>query len=231
MYIEHASDTIKSETIKVILVHPETQVAEQEAHNLVVAVVEQSAVPLVMATFASTMEVLVIGSVKLVQAVQNILGGVAMNDIEQYSNSQAVSGVNQLLEVLGGSISTAGSEEVVNLITKTGVVGMLHNRHQLDNIVAQIFDTGQHVSGELLVGGHTLFGGGDTDMGLVHSSTARLGWSGVLELVSLFSRRVPESSIVCGRDVQILSYVFDPRRETVNTFTRRQTKGDLIQLA
>lgn len=68
-------------------------------------------------------------------------------------------------------------------------------------------------------------------MGLVHSGTGRLGRSGVPELVSLGSGRVPESSIVCGRNVKILGNVFDPRRETINTFARRQTKGDLIQLA
>lgn len=204
-----------------ILVHPETQVAEQEAHDFVVTVVEESAVPLVVAALASTVEVLVIGSVELVQTIQYILGSVAVNDVEQYSNSQAVSGVNQLLEVLRGSISTASGEEVVNLITKTGVVSMLHNSHQLDNIVTKIFDTRKHVSGELLVGSYTLLRGGDTNMGLVHSGAGRFGWSGVLELVSLCSGRVPESSIVCGRDVKILSYVFDPCGEAINTFTRR----------
>ena len=67
-------------------------------------------------------------------------------------------------------------------------------------------------------------------MCLVHSGTGRLGWSGMLKLVSLFSGRVPESSIICRRDIKILGYVFDPRREAINTFARREGKRDLVQL-
>lgn len=37
------------------------------------------------------------------------------------------------------------------LITETGIVGMLHNGHQLDGVVALLSDTGQDVLSEVVV--------------------------------------------------------------------------------
>lgn len=45
MGVQHTGDSIESETIKTVLLHPEAQVAEKEAQHFMVAIVEQSAVP------------------------------------------------------------------------------------------------------------------------------------------------------------------------------------------
>jgi len=100
-----------------------------------VAIVEKSAVPLIVSALAATMEVMVIGTIKLVDAIEHVLGSVAVNNIEEHGNSEAVSGINELLEVLGSTISTASSEEVVDLIAKAGIVRMFHHSHQLNHIV------------------------------------------------------------------------------------------------
>jgi len=38
--------------------------------------------------------------------------------------------------------------------TPTGVIGMLHDSHELDGVVAEIFNSGKDVVGELGVGTH-----------------------------------------------------------------------------
>lgn len=73
MDVEHTGNTIETETIELILIHPESKVAQQKSENLMVSIVEQPAVPLVMATLAATMEVLVISTVKLVETIQDVL--------------------------------------------------------------------------------------------------------------------------------------------------------------
>lgn len=71
--VEHAGNAIKAEAIKVILVHPESEIAQQESHHLVMAVVEESAIPKIVGTLASTVEVLVVGSIKFIKSIKYIL--------------------------------------------------------------------------------------------------------------------------------------------------------------
>jgi hypothetical protein len=49
--------------------------------------------------------------------------------------------INQLLQILGGPVATARREEVVHLVPEAGIVGMLHDGHQLDSVVAKVLDT------------------------------------------------------------------------------------------
>lgn len=195
--IQHASDTVKPEAIELVLIHPEAQVAEEESHNLVMAVVEKSAVPLIVYTLTTAVEVLVISAIKLVEAIEHVLGGVTVDHIEEHNNTHAVCRVDELLQVFRWSVAAAGCEKVVDLIAKTGVVCMLHYSHQLDHVVPKLMDPGQHVPGELFVCGNTLLRGGDTDVSLVHAYAGRLPRTGMLELVPLRRGRVPETSVIC----------------------------------
>ena len=150
--VQHAGDTIESETIEVVFLHPETQVAEQEAQNLVVAVVEQSAVPQLMSSLGALMEVQVVAAVEHVQTIEHVLGCVAVHHVQQHGDSHAMCSINELLEVIWEAIATARRKEAVDLVAETGVVGMLHDCHQLNSVVAQVLDAGQDVLGKLLVG-------------------------------------------------------------------------------
>jgi hypothetical protein len=47
------------------------------------------------------------------------------------------------------TVSTAGGKEAGNLVAKGSIVSVLHDSHQLDSVVAQLLDTGQHVGREL----------------------------------------------------------------------------------
>jgi hypothetical protein len=82
MCVNHARDTIEAETIKLVLFHPESQIAKQETEDFVVTIVEQPAVPQLVPSLRTLVEVLVIATIEQVEAVQNVLRGVAVNDIQ-----------------------------------------------------------------------------------------------------------------------------------------------------
>jgi len=79
MGIKHACNSVKSKPIKHVLIHPEPQIAQKKSQNLMAAIVEQSAVPQLVLSLWTTMEVAAICSIELVQAIQHILGSVAVN--------------------------------------------------------------------------------------------------------------------------------------------------------
>jgi len=51
-----------------------------------------------------------------------------------------VSGIDELLQILRGSISTARGEEVVDLVSEAGIVRVLHHSHELNDIVTEVLD-------------------------------------------------------------------------------------------
>jgi hypothetical protein len=75
------------------------------------------------------MKVLMIAAVKHVETIEHILGCVRVHDIQQYSNSHAVSSVYKLLQLVWEAIATAGSEEAIDLVAKAGIVSMFHDGH------------------------------------------------------------------------------------------------------
>lgn len=174
------------------------------------------------------MEILVICSVKFVYAIQYILRGMAMYDIQQHSYSHAMCRVNQLLEIFRGSVTTAGCEEIVNLVAKRCVVCMLHNSHQLYHIVPKVIYPGEHILCEFFVSRHSLIRCGYSNMSLIHTSAFWLGRSCVLKGILLMGWWVPESCFICWRHAEILSDVLDPSRKSVYPLSSRQLQRYLV---
>lgn len=210
--VEHAGNTVETETVKVVLLHPEAEVTQQESQNLVVAVVEESAVPELVSALCALVEVEVVTAVEHVQAVKHILRSVTVNNIQEDGDAHAVGSVDELLQLIRQTVATACGEEAVDLVAETGVVCVLHDRHELDDVVAQMMDSRQCVLCELFVGSDLGVGRRDTNVGFVDTSTLWLRGLGVLESVTLVLRRVPEARIVDGRDVQVLGDSGNPCR-------------------
>jgi hypothetical protein len=55
--VQHARDSIEAETVEHVLIHPETQIAKEEAQNFVGAIVEQPAVPQLVSSLCALVEV------------------------------------------------------------------------------------------------------------------------------------------------------------------------------
>ena len=90
MLVHHTCDAIKPETVKLVFVHPETKIAQQEAQDFVMAIVEKAAVPEVVASLAAFVEVEMVSAVKLVDTVENILACVRVDNVKEDGDTQTV---------------------------------------------------------------------------------------------------------------------------------------------
>lgn len=206
--VEHARNSVETETVELILLHPETQIGEQESHDLVVPVVKEPTIPQFVSSACAFVEVEVIAVVKHVKTVKDVLAGMRVHHVQQYGNTHAVCGVNQLLEVIWVAVAGRGCKEGVDLVAKGCVVCVLHDGHELDCVVSQIANAWEGILGELLVCSDLGIGTRDTDVGFVHTSGERLWWTSILELVCV--GWVPEASIVDGRDGEVLCHTLYP---------------------
>lgn len=142
------------------------------------AVVEESAVPEIVSPSTALVEVAVIRAVKVVETARvslacdpgsadspifGVLTGVRMHDIQQDSQPQLVCPVNQTLELLGRSVSRTDGEERGDLVAKRGIVGVLHDGHHLDAVVAELGDSREDIVPELDVAADFGFRGRDAD--------------------------------------------------------------------
>lgn len=182
-----------------------------------IAIVEQSAVPQIVAAFGTFMEIEMVAAIKHVQAVEHVFRSVTVDHVEQNGNSHTMSRINELFQIVGSPVATASSEETVDLIAEACIVCMLHDGHQLDDIVTQVLDPREDILRKLLVGSNLWLGRGDADVSFVYTSTGRLGWAGILEHIALFLGRVPEACIIDGRDAELLGDTGDPSGNTLLT--------------
>lgn len=177
-----------------------------------------------MAALRAAMEVLVIRPVEHVQTIKHILGRMTMYHVEENNDAHAMGSVDQLLKVFRRAISAAGGEEVVDLVAEAGVVGMLHDSHQLDGIVPQIPYPREHGSSKLLVSRYAKLGGGDANMSFVDPKALGLLRPRMFELVLLGRWRVPEYRIICHGNRHVLGHIFDPSRKAICPLAIGQSK-------
>jgi len=109
----------------------------------------------------------------------------------------------------------------------TSVIGMLHDRHELNCIITETFDSPEDVLGEFFVRPHARLRSGDTNVRLVHLDCFWFRRSRVLPLVARAGRRVPEASIIDRRHLQILSDTLDPRGKALDSLAARGEHGNL----
>lgn len=93
MNVHHTRHAVKSESVELILLHPEAEVREQESKDFVVTVIKEATkqmpsdrainenivqtlpVPKLMSALSTFVEVLVVRSVERVQPVKNVFAG------------------------------------------------------------------------------------------------------------------------------------------------------------
>lgn len=228
MCVKHTRHTVKAESIKLILLHIETQVAQKETQNFIAAIVKQPRVPKLMASLLALVEIEVICAVKLVETVLDILAGVRVDNVQEHLDAHSVGSVNELHQVLWRTITTRHGEKVGDLVSKGRIVGVLLDGHELDGIVSELLDAREDIGGKLLKLTHAGLGRADADMGFVQADRLGLWWSRILELVLLWW--VPEDGIVDGANGEVLDDSLDPGRETVDALTAWLQHRNLVSL-
>ena len=137
MRIKHTGHSIETKAIELIDIHPEPQVAQQESQHLMAPIVKQTAIPLLMPTFRSLVEILMVRPIKMIQPIKDVLGGMAMDDIQQDCDAHAMRCVYELFEIIRETVATRRGKEAIDLVSEASVVCMFHDCHQLDDIVSQ----------------------------------------------------------------------------------------------
>lgn len=79
-------------------------------------VVEKATIPKLMAALATFMKVKVVRSIKGIQAIQNILASMRVDDIEKNYKTKSMRCIYELFEILGDTKARAGSEKIGDLI-------------------------------------------------------------------------------------------------------------------
>ena len=180
-----------------------------------------------MPALGALVEVQMVGSVEHVEPVEAVLARVAVHDVQQHDDAHAVRGVDEFAQVVRRAVPAAGGEEARDLVAEAGVVGMLHDRHQLDHVVPEVLDAWQDVAGEFLVRADAQLRRRDAHVRFVDASALGLRRPRVSKDVPLRRGRVPEDGVVDGRHGHVLGDAGDPGRHTLDAFARRQHHGDL----
>mmetsp|Transcript_10489 Transcript_10489/g.27988 ORF Transcript_10489/g.27988 Transcript_10489/m.27988 type:complete len:478 (-) Transcript_10489:99-1532(-) len=212
--VEHARDAVEAEAVEAVLLHPPPHVREHEPHHLVLGVVEDLRVPLGVVPLRAAVGVAVVAAVLLGEAVQRVGGGVRVHQVDVHVQTQAVGGVHQLLQLVRGAGPARRREEGRDVVAEAAVVRVLGHGHELDGRVAQALDAGEHVARELLVRGHLGVEGRHADVRLVDLQVRGRRRPGVLELVAVGGRRLPEDAVEEVGGV-VLPRELDPGRYAV----------------
>ena len=184
--VQHGGHTVEAEAVEVVFLHPELQIAQQEMDDLVLVVVKAFGAPGTVVAPGTFVEELVGGAVKFVDALPGVDAGVGMDHIQQHGDPHAVGGIDEGFQFLRGAEPGGGGIEVGDLVAEGGVVGVLHNGHDLQRVVAQGFDTGKDPVLKLGVGAHLGLFLGHADVAFVDQQVLLGHKAGILPYMGHF---------------------------------------------
>jgi hypothetical protein len=81
-------------------------------------IIEQTAIPEVMATLSAFVKVKVIATIELVQTVKDIFASMRMDNIQKDGQTKAMGGIDKLFQIFRCSISGTGSKKACHLVPK-----------------------------------------------------------------------------------------------------------------
>mmetsp|Transcript_10693 Transcript_10693/g.29307 ORF Transcript_10693/g.29307 Transcript_10693/m.29307 type:complete len:435 (+) Transcript_10693:1707-3011(+) len=198
MVVHHAGHAIEAVAVKLVLIDPPARVAEQEAHGLPVAVVEQTGVPHPVVPACTSMEVHAVCAVEHVDAIHGILGGMAVDNVHEHHHAEPVGFINEGLQVVRGAKPGGRAKEVGNMVAERAVVCMLLDGHDLDSVVARLADARQHVTPEFQVAVDLGLCTAHAHVALVDAQGTGLGWARVLEGVAVVRADLSRPALALG---------------------------------
>ena len=170
--VEHAGDAVEAEAVEVEFVDPVAGVGEEKVEDFGFAVVEAAGVPGgVVAAFAGV-EILIGGAVEAGEAFGFVFDGVGVNEVDDDGDAGFMRGVDELFEFFGGAEAGGGGEEVGDVIAEGAIVGVFHDAHELDGVVAGLNDAGQGVLAKFGVGADFGFFLCHADVGFIDEGVA-----------------------------------------------------------
>ena len=165
--VNHTRHTVETETVKMIFLKPVLAVAQEEAHDLVLAVIEAAGAPGRVMPLRTFVEIQILAAVKQAKALILIAATMRVNYVHHDSDTHPVRRVHQFLELLRSAETGTQGEKVRHLIAERPVIRMLLKGHYLDCIIAQPFHPRQHILTELTERGDLTFLRTHPDVALV----------------------------------------------------------------
>ena len=166
--VEHGGHAVEAEAVEMVFGHPEFQVAQQEVDDAGLSVVEALGAPGGVVALGAVVEELPGGAVEHIDALGGVLHGVGVDHVQQHAQPHFVGLVYQVFQVLGLAEPAGGGIEVRHLIAEAAIVGVLHNGHELDGVVARFLHSGQHQVRKLPISANLALLLGHAHVGLVN---------------------------------------------------------------
>ena len=220
--VQHRGHAVEPETVELKFFGPVPYVGQQETQRLVLAKVEHAGTPQAVPAHPRVLvEEVTAGPVELVEPVDGVVARVCVHHVHEALHPHAVALVHEVLEVLRTAAPVRGGEEVRNLISERGVVGVVRDGHELHAVIPELLDPRQDLVGELAVRAAPRLLGRHPDVRLVDAK--RRGPDSRLlvpPLVPLpLGRIVIDAVVVASRLaallVAALDDALDPRRDAV----------------
>ena len=181
--VKHAGDSVETESVDMVFLHPVLAVGEKEVFCLILSVVEAARTPCRMAPLPSVVEVEGLLSVEVSEAFGFIVDRMRMNYVHDHGDAEAMSLVHKSLELLRSTEARAEGEEVRHLIAERTIVRMLLESHYLERVISEVGDLRKHVGTELLECSHLLLLRSHADMAFVDQRMLALSRLRILPLV------------------------------------------------
>ena len=138
----------------------------------------------------AAVEVQRIVTVEIAEALELVLDHVRMHDVHDDGDALGMRGVDECLELLRSAEARAQREDVGDLIAEGAIVRMLLKGHDLEDIVAQVRDLGQHIPAEILKSGDSFLLPAHANVALVDEGIGTLAGTAVLPDIRL--GRIPD---------------------------------------
>ena len=194
--IQNVAHGVKAEAVHTKLFQPVAAVGEQKTPRRLLVEVKRRRAPLIVLGLEK-IRTAVIGG----QALLGIGAGVAVGNVQQHGQTQAVGGVYQSLELVRRAAAGGGRKVAADLIAEGAVERMFQNAHELHGCVAVGLDAGQHLPDKIRIAAYTFavvvrIGLGHAHMGLVNARKGRARRPTAAKAVGLF--RPPNAGAPLG---------------------------------
>ena len=144
--VEHRGDSVHADAVGMVLVNPIEKVRDEEALHLSATKVELERAPVGMLFLLVELVAVEVHEAVFVAAES------AGYPVEDDADARLVTGIDEVLELLGVAVARGRRKVAGHLIAPRAVERVLHNRENLDVRVAHLLDIGHKLLGKLVVG-------------------------------------------------------------------------------
>ena len=148
--IKHGSNSIHTDTVKVIFLEPEDSRGDQEARYFITAVVEYICTPFLVFAQSPVLIFIAACAVETSQTV-SITGEMCRYPVKDNADLLTVTFIDQIHQVLRSAVTGSGSIIARYLIAPASVKREFRQRHEFDMRIAHFLDIGDKLGSQITI--------------------------------------------------------------------------------